>query len=141
MSQENHLAVQANMKSIQYAMEGNREAWLDLYTDDAVVEDPVGISGMDPTGQGHRGKEAIGAFFDATIGPATLKIVAEQRWTSGDYCCCVHQKAHNTIADGKTVICDMLALYQVNEEGKITRMAAHWDYDALMEQLNEVMSA
>src|SRR3712207_8384641 len=31
--------------------------------------DPVGPSFLDPTGQGHRGKEAIGAFFDANIGP------------------------------------------------------------------------
>ena len=135
MSEQEHLAVAANKKSIQYAMEGNREAWLALYTDDAVVQDPVGVSGMDPTGEGHRGKEAIAAFFDATIGPSNLKIEVEKRWTSGDHCCCVAQKAHNDIGDGKVVVCDMLALYEVNPEGKITHMAAHWDYDALMQQL------
>lgn len=138
MSEQEHLAVAANKKSIQYAMEGNREGWLGLYSDDAVVQDPVGVSGMDPSGEGHRGKEAIAAFFDATIAPSTLEIVADKRWTSGDYCCCVAQKAHNTIGESQVVICDMLALYEVNEEGKITRMAAHWDYDALMQQFVEV---
>ena len=31
--------------------------------------------------------------------------------------------------------CDMLAVYQVNEDGLITRMQAHWDFDELMAQL------
>ena len=64
MSEQKHLAVEANKQSIRYAMEGNREGWLGLYTDDAVVCDPVGKSPMDPTGNGNVGKEAIAAFFD-----------------------------------------------------------------------------
>ena len=139
MSEQEHLAVAANRKSIQYAMEGNREGWVGLYADDAVVQDPVGVSGMDPSGEGHRGREAIAAFFDATIAPSNLEIIVDKRWTSGDYCCCVAQKAHNTIDEGKVVVCDMLALYEVNQEGRITRMAAHWDYEALMQQLAEVV--
>ena len=34
---------------------GDREAWLALFSDDAVVEDPVGPSMFDPEGTGHRG--------------------------------------------------------------------------------------
>ena len=43
-------------------------AWLALFADDAVVEDPVGPSAFDPEGTGHRGPEAIAAFYDNVIG-------------------------------------------------------------------------
>ena len=138
MSDRKHLAVEANKNSIRYAMEGNREAWLDLYTEDAVVQDPVGVSPMDPSGKGHRGKEAIAAFWDNVIGKSKLEIRVDKRWTSGDYRCCVAQVAHNDLGDGKVSKCDMLAIYDVNEEGKITAMAANWDFDGLMAQLAEI---
>ncbi len=135
MSDKEHLAVAANKNSIKHAMAGDKEAWLALYTEDAVVQDPVGVSPMDPSGEGHRGKAAIAAFWDMIIGPAKLDIRVEKRWTSGDYCCCVAQVARNDLGDGKVTECDMLARYEVNEEGKITSMAAHWDFDDMMAQL------
>ena len=116
MSNKTHLAVEANKKSIKYAMEGNKEAWLALYTEDAVVCDPVGISPMDPSGEGHHGK----------------------RWTSGEYCCCVAQVAKNAVGDGNFTECDMLATYHVNEEGLITSMKAHWSFDDMMDQLGKL---
>lgn len=141
MSEHEHLAVQANKLSIGYAMEGNKEAWLALYTDDAVVADPVGKSPMDPSGEGHRGKAAIEQFWDTIIGPANLEIRVDKRWTSGDHCCCVAQVARNTLPDGRHTECDMLAVYEVDEAGLITRMAAHWSFDDMLEQLNRLNSA
>ena len=91
MTDTPHLAVEANKKSIQYAMEGNKEGWLALYTEDAVVSDPVGKSPMDPAGNGHQGKAAIERFWDTVIGKANIEIRADKRWTSGDYHCCVAQ--------------------------------------------------
>lgn len=135
MNDEKHLAVEANKKSIQYAMEGNKAAWLALYAEDAVLADPVGVSPMDPSGEGHRGKAAIEQFWDTVIGPANLSINVQKRWTSGEYCCCVAQIASSDMGDGKVTDCDMLALYEVNEDGLITRMQAHWNFDALMAQL------
>lgn len=138
MSDGEHLAVVANKNSIKYAMEGNKEAWLALYADDAVVCDPVGKSPMDPVGEGHRGKAAIEQFWDTVIGPATLDIRVDKRWTSGDYCCCVAQVAHNDLGGGHVTQCDMLAVYEVDEEGRITRMAAHWNFDDMMDQLSKL---
>ncbi|QFU75896.1 hypothetical protein EY643_09605 [Halioglobus maricola] len=135
MADENHLAVKANMNSIKYASAGDKEAWLALYADDAIVQDPVGKSPMDPSGNGHVGRAAIEAFWDTVIGPSSIEITANKRWTSGAYCCCVAQVARNDLGGGKFSDCDMLAVYEVNDEGLITRMQAHWDFDALMAQL------
>lgn len=136
MSEKEHLAVAANKKSIQYAMEGNKETWLALYADDAVVCDPVGKSLMDLSGEGHRGKAAIEQFWDTVIGPAKLDIRVDKRWISGDHCCCVAQVAHNDLGGGKVTQTDMLAVYHVNEQGLITSMAAHWNFDDMMKQLS-----
>lgn len=138
MSDARHLAVEANRKSIQYAMDGNKEAWLSLYAEDAVVADPVGKSPMDPAGEGHKGLAAIEQFWDTVIGPANIEIRVEKRWTSGDYSCCVAQVARNNLGDGKYADCDMLAVYEVNEAGKIIRMAAHWCFEDMMEQLSKL---
>ena len=135
MSEKPHLAVEANKKSIKFASEGNKEAWLALYAEDAVVADPVGVSPMDPSGQGHQGKAAIEQFWDTVIGPSNIEIRVEKRWTSGDYCCCVAQVARNDLGDGKYADCDMLAVYEVNEDGLIKRMQAYWDFDQLMERI------
>ncbi len=131
-----HLAVKANIDSIHYAMSGDKASWLALYADDAVVCDPVGVSPMDPTGQGHQGKAAIEKFWDTVIGPAKVEIRVDKRWTSGDYCCCVAQVARNDLGGGKFTECDMLAVYEVNEDGLITRMAAHWCFDDVVAQLS-----
>lgn len=138
MSDKIHLAVEANKKSIQYAMEGNKEAWLALYAEDAVVCDPVGVSPMDPTGEGHKGKEAIAGFWDSTIGPANLDIRVEKRWTSGDRCCCVSQVARSDLGDGNFTVCDMLAKYEVNDDGLITAMSAHWCWDDVAAQFKNM---
>lgn len=46
---------------------GDRGAWLALFTEDAIVQDPIGPSPFDPDGTGHRGPEAIAAFYDDVI--------------------------------------------------------------------------
>ena len=45
-----YLAQEASRKSSKYVVEGARQAWLDLFADDALVQDPVGVSPLDPTG-------------------------------------------------------------------------------------------
>jgi ketosteroid isomerase-like protein len=47
----------------------DREGWIGLFADDAVVADPVGPSHWDPEGKGHLGKEAIARFYDMAIAP------------------------------------------------------------------------
>lgn len=63
----------AGRLSREAAMAGDKDAWLALFADDAIVEDPIGPSHFDPEGRGHRGKEAIARFFDMAIGPSELE--------------------------------------------------------------------
>ena len=55
---------QASMAAVEAH---DREAWLALFEEDSSVEDPIGPSMFDPEGKGHRGLEAIAAFYDNVI--------------------------------------------------------------------------
>jgi hypothetical protein len=47
---------------MQAVQQKTKQAWLDLFTDAAMIEDPVGVSPLDAEGKGHGGKAAISAF-------------------------------------------------------------------------------
>jgi ketosteroid isomerase-like protein len=109
---------------------GDREAWLDLFADDAVVQDPVGVSALDPTGLGHRGRDAIGAFFDNVIGPNEVRFTLRESWEAD------HEVANvgritTTMADGLVVHTDGVFTYRVDDEGKVVSLRAHWSVDRL----------
>ena len=53
--------------SLALTKAGDRDGWLALFAEDGVVEDPVGVSPLDPTGLGRRGKAAIAKFWDDVI--------------------------------------------------------------------------
>lgn len=54
--------------SLELVKAGRRDEWIDLFDDDAFIEDPVGPSPLDPEGRGHRGRAAIAQFYDLGIG-------------------------------------------------------------------------
>jgi len=136
-----HAAISANLNSIKYAMGKNREAWLALYRDDAVVSDPVGVSPLDPVGNGHIGKQALADFFDNVISNANVTIIPGEHRISGDYSCAVPMQAINDLGDGMTATVDMIAVYHVDDQGLIKSMQAYWDWGALEQQMAEIFSS
>ena len=134
----NHPAAQSNLQSITLAMKGDREGWLALYADDAVVQDPVGVSPFDASGEGHKGKAAIAKFWDTVIGPSRLTITVHKRIPSGAKACAVHQSIVNSIGKGRQTEVEMIAIYEVNDAGKITRMSAFWSWDDMQAQLKKM---
>ena len=133
-----HPAALANMNSIKYAMAGNKEAWLALYRDDAIVRDPVGVSPFDLSGNGHIGKAAIEKFWDTVIGPANLTITPGKRCPSGAYCCAVPMQAVNDMGNGIKTTIDMIAVYEVDDDGLIKSMSAYWSWNAMEQQLKQL---
>jgi steroid delta-isomerase len=104
----------------------DKQRWLDLFEDDATIEDPVGVSPTDPTGKGHIGKAAISAFYD------TFPLEAG----SMDF------EIHNVIARGNEAAVDLtlkfvgkdggsgsvkaLNIYKASPNGKIASLRSFW---------------
>ena len=124
-------AITAHKHSIANAMAGNKEQWLAMFADDALVHDPVGISPHDPSGEGFRGKERISEFWDLMIGPGNLNIVPHKRFPCGDNIVAVAMTATNEMGDLKTYI-EMVVTYEGNDRGKLILLKAYWDQDELL---------
>ena len=125
-----HPARDASLASMTAIEAGDKDAWLALFADDAVVEDPIGESPMDPSGQGHRGKAAIEAFYDNVIGPNQVSFVIERSHAAGNEVANVGTIT-TRMADGTVVHTDGVFTYRVDDDGKVVALRAYWDMDRL----------
>ena len=117
----------AGKRSREAAIACDKGAWLALFADDAVVEDPIGPSHFDPEGNGHRGKEAIAKFFDMAIAPSRLEFHFEKTFQCGDEEANVGHIVINS--SGYRVVAEGVFTYRVDNEGKITALRAYWELD------------
>lgn len=113
---------------------GDRKAWLDLYADEAVLEDPVGGSPLDPDGSGLRGRAALEGFWDMIIGPNDFRIEISRSHSGGSETAVV-ATVHGRYANGAEVSYDGVFVYEVGDDRKIRSVRAFWDLDAVMSAL------
>lgn len=112
--------------SLSAVRDRNKDGWLALFAEDAVVEDPVGPAVWDPEGRGQHGKGEIAAFYD----------MFSARQESFDF------EIHHLVAVGNEVALDVtmtsrlkdgsvnpvraINLYRVNEDGKVASLRSFW---------------
>lgn len=120
----------ASLRSRAFVRARDREGWLGIFADDAVVQDPVGVSFLDETGEGHHGREAIGRFWDDVIAqnPVNMEIVGSH---AGGNEVANYLTITTTFPDGSSVSGEMVAIYKVDEAGKVQSLRAFWEADAL----------
>ena len=110
---------------------GDRDGWLALFADDAIVEDPIGPSAFDPEGKGHRGATAIAAFYDNVIGAnESIKFDIRQSFLCGDEIANVGL-IRITVAPGMVVEVDGVYTYRRSPDGKIAALRAYWEPDSI----------
>ena len=119
----------ASIESMKRAMAGDAEGWLDLFAEDAVLQDPYGPSPMDPSGRGRVGKQEIQEFSASFIKPDNIRFQIRQTIASGPAVVNI-----GTIfvkwPDGRFGWNEVVNVYEVDEVGKITLLRAYWDFDA-----------
>lgn len=134
MTQTEHPAVSAGRASREAAAAKRKDEWLALFADDAVVEDPVGPSGFDPEGKGHRGPEAISRFYDMTI--ATTESL---EFLIADSLVCGNENVNigtiRSTVGGSIIDAEGVFVYRVNDDGKIASLRAFWEVDRAMKTL------
>lgn len=106
---------------------GDKDDWLALFAADALIEYPVGPSFLDPDGKGHRGPEAISAFWDSYVGMIkNFHFHITGSFANGP-CCANVTRITTTLEDGSTMDIDCVLVYTVDESGLITSLRAHWE--------------
>jgi len=108
----------------------DRDGWLALFADDGVVEDPIGPSMFDPEGVGHRGKEAITAFYDNVIAISdSIRFHIRDTYDCGVEVANVGE-IRITIG-GKVGVCNVVSTYRASPDGKLAALRAYWEQDKL----------
>ncbi|MDX1734140.1 MAG: nuclear transport factor 2 family protein [Halioglobus sp.] len=130
-SKREHPARTAAMKSIAAVQGKDREAWLAMWHDDGLLQDPVGISPLDPEGKGHRGIAAITEFYDNVIAQGDVRFHIRESFAAGDECANVGTITTRG-ADGSVARCELVMLYRVDAHGKVLSLRAFWEFDDMM---------
>ena len=119
----------------------DKDAWMSIFAQYHIVEDPVGsnqhVGGGYDAKSGQRGHAALGRFFDTFIAPNKISFDVQQ-----DIVCGNHVVRDLTIniemsASVKASV-PMHLLYELVQEGdewKIVRLAAHWELVPMVMQL------
>ena len=105
----------------------DKQRWLDLFEEDAVVQDPVGVSRMDPAGNGHHGKAAIAKFYDLFKQTMkTLDFTIHKSMLCGDEVA-ADITLHISTHDGQSFDVAALNVYRASKNGKIASLKSFWE--------------
>lgn len=132
-----HPARRASQASYAAVIAKDKERWLSLFADDAVLEDPVGPSFFDPEGTGHHGKAAIAAFWDAAIAPVVEFTFTIRDSFAGGSACANVGTFSTRLDDGTRADTELVAVYRLDDDGLIRSMNAHWEVERTMATLRK----
>jgi ketosteroid isomerase-like protein len=105
--------------SLRLTKERDRAAWLALWAQDPLLEDPVG-------GGRHEGIEAITAFYDSTISQVeSFDYEIERAYVCGSEAAVVLR--FNIVAAGMTLDMDAVNIYTASEDGRLQSLRSWWD--------------
>ena len=125
-----HPAKRASWISMDAVARGDKQAWLGNFADDAIVQDPVGKSIIDPSGEGFRGKQAIEGFWDKNIAPNRPMFSLQSSLCAGDECANVGTL---TIQMPQGIVSQIYGvfIYRVNEHGKVASLRTYWELEGM----------
>jgi len=121
-----HPARRAARRSMEAVHRKDKQAWLDNFADDALVEDPVGPSGFDPEGRGHRGRDAIAAFWERWIGPNRVLFDVRESYAGGAEVANVGSIT-TVLPNGAAMVVNGVFTYRVDAAGKLVALRAFWE--------------
>ena len=98
------------------------DAIVDLYADDATIEDPIG-SDL------HVGKEAVRSFYEKTTGATTMKRTGPVRVAGREAACPVMVLMGPEGPDQKAL--DIVSTMVFDDAGKISQMRAYWSFSGM----------
>ena len=132
-----HPARRLSQRSYDAVSRKAKDEWLALFADDAVLEDPVGPSFFDPAGTGHRGRDAIAGFWDLAIAPVReFRFTIRDSFANGNACANIGTFS-TVLEDGTLADTDLIAVYRIDDEGRIVSMCAHWEPERTMATLRK----
>lgn len=132
-----HPARAMSQRSMDAVVARDKVAWLALWAQDGWVEDPIGVSFIDPTGLGHQGAEGRARFWDNNIGSTeSIRFEIDNSFAAGNEVANV-ATIHITLPGGMTTRCEGVFVYRLDEVGKLLSLRAFWEMDRMMATMTQ----
>jgi len=137
---EEHPARAASFKSRECVHNHDKEGWLSLYAENAVIEDPIGVSPLDKAGKGYGTPEEREAFWERNIANSEIKITIHKSYACGNECANIvtldiiinlGEKKLSQQVDG-------VFTYEVNEAGKLLSLRGFWEFNEAIKTLKTI---
>lgn len=104
-----------------------KDDWLALFTEDGLVNDPVGSAP-------HRGTDELAAFYDTFIGPNAVTFHTEHDIVCGDTVV-RDLTLEIAMADGVTLMVPAHLRYVLASPSRIAGLYAHWELPSMVGQM------
>ncbi len=130
-----HPARRAAQRSMAAVAAGRKDEWLSLFSPDALVEDPVGPSMLDPDGKGHWGHDGLAAFWDEHVSSVSRYHFRVTDSFANGPCCANILALTMDLGGGASMLVECVIVYTVDGQGRITSIRAHWEPDRAMATL------
>lgn len=124
--------------SPEIAGQHDKERWLALYSDDAVLEDPVGTPASRKGRRKGRLGDELGRFYEAFIRPSAIEMQVRQDIVSGMHVFRAVDIHTANLKTGLKMVVPANLLYEIvsRDEGlQIRRMQAHWELNRMSRML------
>jgi hypothetical protein len=132
------------MKSPAAVSAHDKSAWLSIFADLSVVEDPVGskphLNGAFDARSGRRGNGPLARFYDTFIAPNQIVFQVERDIVNATHVV-RDLSIEITMSPQVIVKVPMHLLYELRDEAgevKIQRLAAHWELLPMLKQLMSI---
>mgnify|MGYP000990312721 CR=1 FL=1 len=129
-SPDDRSARAASLRSRAAVAARDRDTWLALFAPEGVIEDPVGPSMFDETGQGHRGADGRAWFWDNVMADKQVDMEILASHAGGDEVANV-ARITTTFPDGSSAIVPIVITYRVDDQGLILNLRAFWEMDQI----------
>ncbi|MGW4489396.1 nuclear transport factor 2 family protein [Amycolatopsis sp. NPDC004368] len=136
-SEEPHPARVASWRAMNALAVKDRSTYLGLYAPTGGIEDPVGPSMYDATGEGHYGPEKLSAFWDNAIEPITkFSFVIADSFATGNEAVNVGIVT-TALPDGRLMDVEGVFQYRVDDRGLLLAMRTFWELDRATATIRE----
>ena len=135
-----HPVRRLSQRSYDLVSRKQKDEWLTLWAEDAVVEDPVGPSFFDPEGKGHHGHEGIAAFWKLAIEPIEKFEfeIYESFANPGGNTCANIGRIKTSFPDGSYTTTELIMVYVIHDDGRVASMKAFWEPERTMASFTKV---
>ena len=124
--------------SPEVAGQHDKERWLALYSNDAVLEDPVGTPASHKGRRKGRLGDELGRFYEAFIGPSAIEMQVRQDIVSGMHVFRAVDIHTTNLRTGLKMVVPANLLYEIVSRDvglQIRRMQAHWELNRMSRML------